>query len=203
MDRCLDGPPAAIGGTPRRTSDREAIIHDGPTVAAGIVETMTENYTRIIKLRAIRQYSERQLSDGDLTRILEAARWTGSSKNRQDWAFVVVQDPDQKERLAACGDFTSPLRAAPTALALVEEPGGYEFDTGRVAQNVMLAADAIGVASCPITLHRNDEAAAVLGLPDGTRCRYAIALGYAGSGSAPGRFGGRKPLGELVHRERY
>ncbi|MDQ3782946.1 MAG: nitroreductase family protein, partial [Actinomycetota bacterium] len=25
--------------------------------------------------------------------ILEAARWTGSAKNRQDWSFVVVDDP--------------------------------------------------------------------------------------------------------------
>ena len=82
-------------------------------------------------------------------------------------------------------------------------PGGYEFDSGRVAQNVMLAADAIGLATCPVTLHRDDEAAAVLGLPDGRRCRYAIALGYASADARPGRMGGRKPLDELVHRNRY
>ena len=89
------------------------------------------------------------------------------------------------------------------AIAIVEEPGGYEFDSGRVAQNIMLAADAIGVASCPITLHRDELAGQVLGLPEGRRCRYAISLGYPASGAEPRRFGGRKPMDDLVHYDRY
>jgi nitroreductase len=67
----------------------------------------------------------------------------------------------------------------------------------------MLAADAIGVASCPITLHREEDAAVVLGLPDGARCRYAIAIGYPDDDARPRRFGGRKPLGEVSHRNRH
>ena len=109
------------------------------------------SYDRILGLRALRSFRTDPLTDDDLERLLEAARWTGSSKNLQNWSFVVV-DGDQKARLAECGNFTDPLRNAPVAIALVEEPGGYEFDTGRVAQNLMLAADAIGIASCPITL---------------------------------------------------
>ena len=164
---------------------------------------MSDTYERILGLRAIRQFESRQLSDADLEQILEAARWTGSSKNRQNWAFVVVQDRGQIERLAATGDFSRPMLAAPTTIALVEEPGGYEFDTGRLAQNIMLAADAIGVASCPLTLHRDAEAGAVLELPTGARCRFAIALGYPAEGATAGRMGGRRPLGDLVHSERY
>lgn len=160
-------------------------------------------YERILALRAMRSYEDRQLSDDDLHRILEAARWTGSSKNRQNWSFVVLQDQARRAELAGCGDFTDPVRNAPTVLAIVQEPEGYEFDSGRVAQNIMLAADAIGVASCPITLHRDADAAAVLGLPEGTRCRYAVTLGYPADGARAARFGGRKPLDELVHRERY
>ncbi|MDK1018496.1 MAG: nitroreductase family protein, partial [Actinomycetota bacterium] len=133
----------------------------------------------------------------------EAARWTGSSKNRQDWSFLVVDDPEQKDRLCEAGDFTDPIRNAPAVICLIQEPDGYEFDIGRLAQNIMLAADAIGLASCPITLHRDDVAAKVLGLPDGRRCRYAIAVGYPASGSGPAKFGGRKPLGDLVHRNSY
>ncbi len=96
--------------------------------------------------------------------ILEAARWTGSAKNRQDWSFVVLDDPDAKRAVAAAGDFTGPMLAASVAIAIVQEPGGYEFDSGRLAQNIMLAADAV-VASCPVTLHRDGEAASALGLP--------------------------------------
>ncbi len=165
---------------------------------------MDDWYTSILRLRTRRAYADAPLPEETLTKILEAARWTGSAKNRQNWAFVVVTDPEQKERLAGCGDFTDPMRNAPVTIALVQEPEGYEFDTGRVAQNIMLAADALGVASCPLTLHRDADAAAVLNLPEGARCRYAIALGLPAPGGAkPGVPGGRKPLGALVHANRY
>lgn len=160
-------------------------------------------YDDILSLRAIRDYQDRQLDPADLDRILEAARWTGSSKNRQNWSWVVVQEPERRERVAECGDFTTPVRNAPTVLCLVQEPDGYEFDTGRLAQNIMLAAAALGVASCPITLHREKQAGEVLGLPDGHRCRYAVTLGYPAPGASAKNFGGRKSHEELAHHERY
>ena len=165
--------------------------------------SMEQLYNHIIGLRAIRRYQDRPLEHADLSRILEAARWTGSAKNRQDRSVIVVQDPAQRERLAECGNATGPLRKAPLALALVQEPEGYEFDTGRLAQNVMLAAEALGVATCPITLHHEEDAARVLELPEGVRCRYAIALGYPDASARPARFGGRKPLENLTHHDRY
>ena len=164
---------------------------------------MSGTYNAILRLRAIRQFEDRAVEVADLEALLEAARWTGSSKNRQNWSFVVVDDPVQKERLLDSGDFMTPVRNAPMAICLVQEPEGYEFDTGRLAQNIMLAADALGLATCPVTLHREDVAADVLGLPDDRRCRYAVAVGYPATGAEPGRMGGRKPIDELVHRNRY
>ena len=164
---------------------------------------MSDTYDEIVGLRAIRQYRAEPVTEDDLAAILEAARWTGSSKNRQDWAFIVVDDPEQRDRLAATGSFTTPVREAPVTIALVDESQGYEFDIGRAAQNVMLAAKAIGVASCPVTLHREDEAASVLGLPAGSRCRYAVALGYPADDAAAVNWGGRKPLDDLIHTNRY
>lgn len=174
------------------------------SLSRGYADAMTTNdhYDRILGLRALRSYRDEPLPDALIERLLEAARWTGSSKNLQNWSFVVV-DGDQKERLSGCGDFTDPLRAAPVAFALVEESAGYEFDTGRVAQNVMLAADALGVASCPITLHREDDARDILDLPQGARCRYAVALGYPTDDASPRKFGGRKPMGEVAYRNRH
>ena len=164
---------------------------------------MNDLYQRLLKLRAIRSFDDRRIPDEDMNQILEAARWTGSAKNRQNWAFVVITEDREKAALAATGSFTDPIRNAAAVIALVQEPEGYEFDTGRVAQNIMLAADAIGVATCPITLHEEDAAAEVLGLPAGARCRYAIALGYAAPAAEPSRYGGRKPLDEIVHHEHY
>lgn len=151
----------------------------------------------------MRAYEKRPIARTDLDAILEAARWTGSAKNRQDWSFIVIQDPDQLERVAGCGDFTDPIRNSAATIVIVAEPGGYEFDSGRLAQNVMLAASALGVVSCPITLHRQQDAEQLLGVGDGRSCRYAVALGYPAPGAAPSKLGGRKPLDELVHWERY
>ena len=164
---------------------------------------MSDTYDSIMGLRAIRSYTADQISDEHLHQILEAARWTGSSKNTQRWSFVVVRDPGQKDRLADCGDFTTPIRNAPMVIAIVMEPDGYEFDIGRAAQNIMLAADAIGVATCPITLHRDKDAAAVLGLGPGAQARYAVSLGYPSSDAAPAKFGGRKSADNVVHWDRY
>jgi nitroreductase len=77
------------------------------------------------------------------------------------------------------------------------------FDIGRVAQNIMLAAKAIGVASCPITLHRSAQARQFLGAPEGTETRYAVALGYPGAAAKPRRFGGRKPAEAVVRYQQY
>ncbi len=112
-------------------------------------------------------YAERPLARSDLDAILEAGRWTGSAKNRQDWSFIVIQDREQLERVAGCGDFTDPIRNSAATVVIVAEPGGYEFDSGRVAQNMMLAAAAVGVASCPVTLHRQSDAEELLGVGEG------------------------------------
>lgn len=164
---------------------------------------MSDTYDSVLSLRAIRQFADRPIDEGDLDKVLQAARWTGSSKNRQNWSFIVVDDHAKKERLCGAGDFMTPVRNAPVVICLVQEPDGYEFDTGRLAQNIMLSADAIGLATCPVTLHREDVAAEVLGLPDGVRCRYAVAIGYPAPSAAATKMGGRKPIGELVYRNTY
>lgn len=162
-----------------------------------------DTYNEILRLRALRSYENRPVSPDHVDQLIEAARWTGSSKNLQNWSFIVVDDPQQVVALAGAGDFTDPMRDAPLTIALIQEPAGYEFDTGRLAQNIMLAADALGLASCPITLHRDEVAAEVLGLPEDRRCRYAVAVGYPSDSAAPKNFGGRKPVEELLHHNRY
>ena len=162
-----------------------------------------EAYLNVLKLRVVRQFQNKPLSDPHLHAILEAGRWTGSSKNRQSWSIVVITNQDLKSRMAECGDFTDPLRRAPLGIALVQEPDGYEFDIGRLAQNLMLAANALGVGSCPVTFHRSEDASAMLELPEGARCRYGVALGYAEENQKPAQFGGRKPLDEFVHWDGY
>ncbi len=79
---------------------------------------MTDTYDFIMGLRAIRDYKPEPLSNEDLGAILEAARWTGSSKNRQSWTFVAVTDPDRIQKLAEHGDFTQPVRDSVATIVL-------------------------------------------------------------------------------------
>ena len=165
-------------------------------------------YEAVKGLRVVRRFLDRQVSDEHLEAILEAGRWTGSSKNRQNWAIIVVQDPDQLDRLALCGDFTTPLRNAPTTIVPVRFPEAYDWDMGRLAQNMMLAAAALGVGSCPVTFHREDDAKTVLGVPDDHGARYGITLGYPDEAAerdarARSPMGGRKALDAIVHRDRF
>ena len=173
-----------------------------------MIDPSPETYRSVLSLRTVRRFTSQPIDPADMTAILEAARWTGSSKNRQAWAVILVESRDQLERLAVCGDFTQPLGGAVAAVVPTRLPDGNDWDVGRLSQNVMLAAAARGVGSCPITFHREDQARDVLGVPGDHGCRFAIALGHpdeeaerAGRGGSP--LGGRKPLSELVHHERF
>lgn len=165
-----------------------------------------ETYQRIVGLRVVRSFRPEPIEPDRVTKILEAGRWTGSSKNTQPWHFVVLTDPGDRQRLAECGSFTGPLVGAPLVIALVRLPGGGDFDIGRVAQNMMEAAGALGVGSCPVTLHREAGARERLHVPDDHGCRYALAFGYPDleverqvrTGIRMTIPRGRKPLAELV-----
>lgn len=164
---------------------------------------MTDVYDFILGLRAIRGYTDEPIGNDDLGAILEAGRWTGSSKNRQSWSFIAVTDPDRIQELATHGDFTQPVRDSAATIILVQEPGGNMFDIGRAAQNMMLAAKAVGVASCPVTFHRDRDAAAFLGVPEGRTARYGVALGYPSDDARPANFGGRKKAADVIKLDTY
>lgn len=164
---------------------------------------MHDIYDSILNLRVIRDYKSDPLSTEDLEAILQAGRMTGSSKNRQDWSFIAVADPDRLRGLADHGDFTQPIRDSAATVVLVQEKDGNMFDIGRAAQNMMLAAKAIGVASCPITLHRDSDAREYMGAPSGAIVRYAVALGYPTADAKPAKMGGRKSADSVIKLDRY
>jgi len=175
-----------------------------------LVPPSQELYDRVLGLRVVRGYRSDPIPETELEAVLEAARWTGSSKNRQGWEFVVFEG-DRLADLAEAGRFTGPVRDSQVTIALVETPDGNKFDIGRAAQNIMLAAAARGIGSCPITLHHAERAREVLGLPEGYDCTWAIALGYPDPAAEASEreqrrqagIAGRKPLAEIVHRQRY
>jgi coenzyme F420-0:L-glutamate ligase / coenzyme F420-1:gamma-L-glutamate ligase len=50
--------------------------------------------------RSVRQYQERPVPREFLMQMLEAARWAPSPHGRQPWRFIVLTQPEGKQRLA-------------------------------------------------------------------------------------------------------
>jgi nitroreductase len=160
-------------------------------------------YRCIVTKRDSRSYTNQPIPEEVVQRILQAGRMAGSSKNTQPWRFVVLRDPERKRELAACGQFAQHVPSAPLVIAVVLTPGGGAFDAGRAAQNMMLAAWAEGVTSCPVAMHDQECAARVLGLPPEHRVAIVISFGYPESEASLHRGVPRLPLEELVHEERW
>jgi nitroreductase len=148
----------------------------------------TRTSTALLRsLRAVRRFSADPIPEHVLRDILEAGRWTGSSKNTQPWQLVVIRDRRTLETLAACGPFAGHLAGAQAAIALAIVHGRRQFDEGRLAQNLMLAAWAHGVGSCIGSLYpegNTQRAMATLEVPAGKWLHTAISLGYPADTSA-------------------
>jgi nitroreductase len=161
-------------------------------------------------LRATRWFTGRPVGDAELDRVLEVGRWTGSARNRQPWRVAVIRDADRRAELSRLGAYALHLASAPVVLLLAidAEAGGAdaEFDAGRLAQSLMLAARALGLGSCPVSFFPEAGAAratAIAGVAPPWRVRTGIALGWPAA--PPTRAGrpaipvGRRPLGEMRH----
>jgi nitroreductase len=157
----------------------------------------------IVSKRDSRSFTEEPVDEEVLERVLQAGRMAGSAKNTQPCRFVVVTDSANKEALAACGQFSAWIPQAPVNVAIVIPEDGRDFDAGRTAQNMMVASTALGLASCPVTMHDQDCARKTLGLPDGYRVAIVLALGHPVPGTASGMGAQRTPLAEMTHRERW
>ena len=161
-------------------------------------------YQAIITKRDTRQYLPDAVADEVLDRVLRAGRMAGSAKNAQLTRIVVVTDEERRRQLATCGDFTAWIHVAPVVLVLVAPvEGGRLFDLGRMAQNLMIAAHDVGLATCPVTFHHQDRIRPVLALPPEMEAPMGITLGHPAALDPDRPRARRLPLGDLVHRETW
>ena len=160
-------------------------------------------YEAVVSKRDTRAFTEDPVGEDDLRRILQSGRMAGSAKNLQPCRFVVLRDRTRKEELAACGDFSVWIPNAPVVIAIVLPADGRDLDAGRAAQNMMVVAHALGLASCPVTMHRNDDARAVLGAPEGHKVAIVLAIGHPAPGGGGRLQGARIPLDQLTFWERW
>lgn len=127
----------------------------------------------------------------------------GSSSNSQPCRLIAVRSQETRQKLAAGGRGGEPLRTALLCVVVALKQGASDFDVGRVAQNMMLAAWSEGIINCPVGLQDEDLSRQTLGIPDDYRVAIAVAFGYPAANEAPRESRGRLPLEELVHQERW
>jgi nitroreductase len=163
-----------------------------------------DTYKTIITKRDTRSFLDQPIPEETIRRIVQAGRMAGSSKNTQPCRFVVIDHHAVKEEFAKCGDFSAWIPQAPLVIAVATIGGTRaEFDAGRAAQNMMVAAWGEDVASCPISLHRQDCARDVLRLPPGATVPIAVGFGYRAKAPKKVPEAARLPWDEYVRRNRW
>ena len=163
-------------------------------------------------LRAVRNYTPKQIPEDVLGDILEVGRWSGTASNRQGTEVVVVRDSKTMRRMSAVG--ARPAAGATVALVVVtprdaERHDLNVFDSGRLVERLLLAADAHGVGSNIATLKEDgpDIIKQMLGIPVEKRIWTVVTMGYVDEEAQKTRprspTAGRKPMRDFVHWDSY
>jgi nitroreductase len=159
----------------------------------------------------VRTFQDRPVGEEDLDRILEAARRTPSSSNRQRWDFVVITDRERLRQLSRVWRGAQHVANSAATIALIaplaDDPHTREsthYDLGQATMSIMLAAADAGIGSGHAAVENQHLAREILGFPEDRFCAWLIALGYpADRPLRPVRVPNRRPWGDVVHRERW
>jgi len=177
--------------------------------------------------RSVRRFLPQSLAAGVLEALVAAAQSAPSSSNLQAWSVVAVEDPERKAAAARLAGDQESIRQAPVLLlfiadhARLEDAGRTHHGTGEgldylelfviamldaalAAQNLVVAAEALGLGTCYIGAARNHplELADLIGLPPRAVVAFGLVVGHLAA--EPGRtVRPRLPQHEVLHRERY
>jgi nitroreductase len=160
---------------------------------------VVDTFLAIASRREIRDYASTPIPADVERRILEAGRLSGSSQNAQKWEFVVVSD---KEALSQVVYMPSNVLGAQLVVAIAGT--AKQFDMGRAATNMLLAAWNEGVGSCPNGVSDAEAAERLVGAPVG----IVLTFGYPAKPRDPearsaeewSERAKRKPFDEVVRR---
>ena len=174
-----------------------------------------ETVKAIKERRSVRKFdTSREVSKELIESVIDVARFAPSWKNTQVTRYYVLTG-EAKDKLADCttiwaknGDI---MRGAPmvVALSVIDKRSGYErdgsastplgdgwqmFDSGIACQTFCLAAHDAGLSTVIMGLY-DDNAADVIGIPEGQILTAVIAIGYAAEEPVAPK---RKEVSDLV-----
>lgn len=161
--------------------------------------------TAIASRHSTRSFKHDPVSRDQLEAIVNAGRHAPTARGEQPWHFVVVAESAARKRIAELTEHGGPFLAdAPACIAVFCKDGKYFLEDGCVAaENMLVAATALGLGSCWVAGDKKPYAQAVSNLlfaPAGMRLVCLLAVGHPSSG---GQAPARKPLAEVLHWERF
>ena len=161
-------------------------------------------FEAIRTLLAVRSFQPRPVPADVVRQIVEAGHLTASASNKQPWHFVVIQDPQTLRRLGELARSGPYIAQAPLAVAVMVDKSSplAVSDASRAIQDMVLTAWSAGVGSNWVGFGGLDDATRLLGAPDNMDLLAILPMGYPAATLGRGKKN-RKPLGEVLSRERY
>lgn len=177
-------------------------------------------YELVNKRQSTRAFDPSRMIDREIIkRIVEAGRLAPSACNSQPWHFIVVDDPELKNKVADAtvskvlmmNHFT---KQAPVHIIIVQENvnissgfGGWVkkkpfalLDIGIAATHICLAAEAEGLGTCILGWFAEDKVKELLHIPSSRRVILDIVIGYPNQDLRPKK---RKSIEEVVSFNTY
>lgn len=160
--------------------------------------------------RSIRNFLNKPLADEDMIKILDAARLAPSGGNLQRWEFIYVKNPRVLKMIKNCSPGFYGDATAAIVIGMEERKAAFGhtsyndivgvLDVGFAAENILLAAHALGLGGCAIASFNEGGIRMVLNAPEDWRPLLVISLGHPDKvpPTPP-----KKKLSELVYLDEY
>jgi len=164
-----------------------------------------EFFEVINKRQSIRSFNSlKQIPDGFLEKIVDAARLAPTARNEQPWEFICIKSKSSLEKLSQILDHGKFIKEASTAIVVVSKDTKYYLEDGCAAtENILLAAAGLGLGGCWIAGDKKAYAQEVLNflnIPSGFKLVSILALGYPKQDENKAA---KRPLKEIIHYEQF
>jgi len=154
--------------------------------------------------RSIREFGERMIAPDIIEEIVDAGHLAPTANNIQPWEFVVVTNENTRRKLAEMIFYGRFIAQAPVCIAtFCADTKYYIEDACAATENMILAAWALGVASCWIAGDKKTYAEDVrkqLNVPPSYKLVTLVAFGYYQKKVASPR---KRKLEEVLHWEKW
>src|SRR5437879_11990873 len=107
-----------------------------------------DTYKVIMSKLDIRQFDSKKVAAEVKSKVLEAARASGTGNNKQEWRFILVQEKEMLKRVGEDSTSRGWVAGGAVAGGGVSDPsfGFHVLDAGRAGPQVGLAACPRGVS---------------------------------------------------------